>query len=676
LLPPRPGTVQIERSALALTRGDVGGTLPIVFSSNVRRGLVIGAAVHDPAVAPAWQEQMVYGYVSRATLEAMGIPVSMQRLRIVVADTLASAEAIEHEARDLAQWLQTRGMEVREVQVPPPRQHPHQSQMTAVIRMLLMFSVLGLVLGAVLAAAVVHGLMAEQLRQIAIMKAIGARDTQVAVQYLLLVSVLGALAVLLGLPAGLGLGQQLIHAVVELLNLRLISTQPPWWVYLTAMALGTMVPIAASLVPIVSVSRRTVRSVLDDYGAPEATAATARMAGSFAGARLPSASLTLAWRNLFRRRRRMFLAVSLLAGAGALCIASLDLRAAWERAVAQSASDRHFELELRLSAVTPWVAVRDRLATLPAVLRAEPWSVTRTSLADESALDLTHRYPDGGHGAIALRSEPVGQRALTYRLLAGRTLVPADTDAVVLNSMAHAIVGSGTSPGDWIGFRVDKRTVRLRLVGIVDQSLTGGAAFVTPRTFARAAWSADSTNAVRVSLARGATTAESERLIVAALAQGGITVGGVARESRLAAAQGGHVYILVFALAAIAAMMAIVGLIGLVSSLGVSVLERTREFGVMRAIGCTTKAILTMILAEGALIALISVVISVVSSRLISGIIGGVLSSISNQGLELRLTPSSVASWAILVMVGALVVSCFPALRASRLTVRDALSHT
>jgi putative ABC transport system permease protein len=674
--PPRAGTIQIERTAMALAQTSVGSTISVVFSPGVRRELVVGTTVHDPAVAPAWQEQVVYGYLSKATLDAMRVPIELNRLRIVVADSLAPVAAIEHDARDIARWLETRGLRVAEVQVPPPRQHPHQAQMSAVIRMLLMFSVMGLVLGAVLAAAVINGLMAEQLRQIAIMKAIGAGSRQIAAQYLLLVTLLGSVAVVIGLPLGVAVGQQLIKAVVELLNLRLSSATVPWWVYVTALLLGTLVPIASSLVPIASVSRRSVRSVLDDHGANASTVPDGGSTRWVTRYRSPSAALTLAFRNLFRRRNRMLLTVSLLAGAGAMFLARLDLRAAWERAVTQSAHDRHYELEVRLSNVTPWQVAREQLALEPSVQWAEPWSSVRVAVADTSPLEVSHRYADGGHGAIALRAVPDSQRAVTYRLAAGRLLVPADSDAVVLNDMAHAIVGRSAQPGEWISLRVGRQTMRVRLVGIVEQALTGGTAFVTPRTFARVAWPADSTNAVRVHLVSGASVGASADSLVATLARAGVVVGGVARESRLAAAQGGHVYILVIALASIAMAMAMVGLIGLASSLGVSVLERTREFGVMRAIGCTTRAILTMVLAEGALTALISVAIAVVASRVISGVVGGVLASISNQALKLQLTSSSVVVWMAVVIVGAIAVSCFPAARAARMTVRDALSHS
>jgi putative ABC transport system permease protein len=673
--PATPGTIQIERSALALTQAAVGDTITIELSPAVRRRLVVGATVHDPGVAPAWQEQAAYGYVSSATLASIGVPVQLNRLKLIVTDSLADAARIAHTARDVAVWLTSRGIAVREVQVPPPRQHPHQAQMNAVISMLLMFSLLGLVLGAVLSAGVINGLMAEQVRQIAIMKAIGARSRQIATLYLTLVAALGVGASMIGLPLGLLAGRRLIDAVAQLLNLRLVSLSVPWWVYATALLLGTMAPVLAAMIPIIMAARRTVRSALDDHGVRSLGSEGRGAAHWLRHVRLPSPALTLAGRNLFRRRGRLTMTLLQLAGAGALCVASLDLKAAWQRTVDDSRRDRHFELELRFSRPAPWAVVREQLARVSGVRWSEPWPVVRASIGDEAEADVTHRYADGGHGAIALRAVPPAQRAIAHRMESGRWLTRDDSTAVVLNTMARSIAARAVRPGDSISLRVGDIVVQREIVGIVRQPLTGGSAFVTPMAFAEVAGQFDSTNAVRIHLAPQTNATTTAALLTTALAASGIAVTGATTEARVAGTQGGHIYILVFALVVLAMMMAIVGLIGLASSLGVSVLERTREFGVMRAVGSSSAAILTTILAEGVLVALLSGGLAIGLSRLIAGVIGRVLASISNQELQLQLTALSVAMWFALLIGGALIVSYFPAARATRLTVRDTLSH-
>ena len=142
------GTILIERSAIALTRAAVGGRIDVEFPTAGRRSIAIAGTVHDPGVAPAWQEQSVYGYVTARTLTALGEPMTFRQLKLVVRDQAADEHAIDSTMRALAPWLAARNAHVIDARVPPPRRHPHQSQMNAVITMLLAFSLLGLLLGA------------------------------------------------------------------------------------------------------------------------------------------------------------------------------------------------------------------------------------------------------------------------------------------------------------------------------------------------------------------------------------------------------------------------------------------------------------------------------------------------------------------------------------------------
>ena len=71
-----------------------------------------------------------------------------------------------------------------------------------------------------------------------------------------------------------------------------------------------------------------------------------------------------------------------------------------------------------------------------------------------------------------------------------------------------------------------------------------------------------------------------------------------------------HFEILMKALLALAGLTALVGALGLSSSVAVSVLERTRELGVLRAIGASGKQVRNIVIAEGMLVGGLSLVIA------------------------------------------------------------------
>jgi putative ABC transport system permease protein len=672
---PRAGGMLVERSALELTGHKIGESITVDFGHNRVRVLPMSGTVHDPGVAPAWQEQVVYGYIEQRTLHALGVLTPLDILKFVATDS-RSVPAISALADSSIGAVTALGGRVHEVHMPPPGRHPHQAQMNAVMTMLLIFSSLALALGAVLTASVIDGLLAQQVRQIAIMKAIGARSGQVAQLYLVLVAAIGLAALVLGIPIGIAAGQGLIRVTAQLLNLNIDSMALPWWLYGIATALGIGAPLLAAAVPIHAAARTTVRDGLDHAGAGAGAYSGARTRYWARRIRLGSPALDLAVRNLLRRRGRMLFAVSLLAVAGAMCITSLNLRAAWEDTVRESAADRHYDLEVRLEQPAVTDAALRAARTVTAVRAVEAWASSAASVATDGEVERTRSYPDGGHGGFGLRAAPPGTTLIAHRMSAGRWLTDDDRDAVVLNGLASLLAFPDKQPGDRISLHIGDSNVTYRLVGIVRENLTPGTAYVTPASFERATGSAELTNALRISLTTHTDANSAVRAITTALERDGIAVRQTISEARFGAAQGGHVYILIVALGLIAAIMSTVGLLGLSSSLGVSVVARTREFGIMRALGARSRSIHLMVVVEGILIAAFSWVVAVPASLLLSRVVGGVLARISTQQLVLRLSLPAAAAWLAVVLIAAALISLWPARRASRLTVRRALSFT
>lgn len=209
------------------------------------------------------------------------------------------------------------------------------------------------------------------------------------------------------------------------------------------------------------------------------------------------------------------------------------------------------------------------------------------------------------------------------------------------------------------------------MVGIVRDILAPGVVYVTPAVFATATEFKGAVNAVRVALSDHADIASSIADIAAALSTADIKVKTTLTAKSFSAAQGAHIGILVWALGMIAAVMAVVGLLGLASSLGNSVIERTREFGIMRALGASNSVVVRSVLYEGVLTAFASVLVAVPAAVLPSTVVGSLLATISNQPMALAVSPPAIVFWLTGVLAAAVVISYFPAARASRLTVKQ-----
>ncbi len=110
--------------------------------------------------------------------------------------------------------------------------------------------------------------------------------------------------------------------------------------------------------------------------------------------------------------------------------------------------------------------------------------------------------------------------------------------------------------------------------------------------------------------------------------------------------------------------------------MSINVLERSREVGVMRAIGASDQSVLNIFLTEGLLIGFISwffgALLSIPISRALSHTVG---IAFVDAPLTYTFSIAGAGLWLVLVLILAALSSWWPSWRASRLTVRDVLAY-
>ncbi|MHB1405264.1 MAG: ABC transporter permease [Desulfitobacteriaceae bacterium] len=675
--PPPEGSILLEKEALPLVNAKVGDAYRVQTPNGSKRDVTISGLVHDPGLAPAWQEQTVYGYITPSTLAWLGESSTLHLLKITVKEQPQDVAAIEHTVGELAGWLKQQGYTVEDIRIPPPGKHPHQNQMNAILVMLLIFSFLALVLSAILTATMIGGLLAQQVRQIGIMKSVGARSGQIAGSYLILIILMGIVAVILGLPSGVAAGHSFARIVAQLLNIKLYSEAIHGWVYMVLLLAGVLVPFQVAHRPIIRATRITVQEAINDYGVSRNMFGSRRLDTLLGKIRGLDRTLILAIRNTFRRRGRLLLTLGLLATAGGMFMTSLNVQRSWEYYIQDAASNRHYDLEIRLNRPEPEKKILDIIANIPGVQQVETWNTAPAAINRPDGLDIVRTYPDGGHGSFTMRSVPPGSKMVQSPLLSGRWLQQGDTDAVVLNHMAVAFYPN-IKVGNPIILAINGHPVTLKVVGIVKEILTPATAYVSPDTFAGAVGLAGQSNTLRVAMkghdpnTLNTITKEIER----ALEKENASVITAISETMLDGALNGHVRIFIFALILMAVVMAVVGALGLMSTMGTNVTERTREFGVMRTIGGKSGTVMRNVIFEGIFIGLMSWVIGAVLSLPLSVAIDSLLGNLSFRSpLPLVLSPTGIVIWLMIIVCGSIAASAYPAWKASQLTIRETLNY-
>jgi putative ABC transport system permease protein len=122
------------------------------------------------------------------------------------------------------------------------------------------------------------------------------------------------------------------------------------------------------------------------------------------------------------------------------------------------------------------------------------------------------------------------------------------------------------------------------------------------------------------------------------------------------------------------ALIALPALLGLANALGINVIERTREIGMLRAVGARRRQIRRMIVAESLLLSLMGIALGVLSGILLSFVMTGVIEFF---GLHIPYSfPGVGVITAISVgLICGILAALIPARRASDLQIVEALAY-
>jgi putative ABC transport system permease protein len=120
------------------------------------------------------------------------------------------------------------------------------------------------------------------------------------------------------------------------------------------------------------------------------------------------------------------------------------------------------------------------------------------------------------------------------------------------------------------------------------------------------------------------------------------------------------------------ALCVLVSLFGIVNTLALSVLERTRELGMLKAIGMTRRQVRRMVRHESVVTALIGAVLGIVVGLFMAAL---ATTALSDEGLRFAVPLGSLVAFTILAIVAGMFAAILPARRAARLNVLSALQY-
>jgi putative ABC transport system permease protein len=670
--PPPRNAVLIERNSLALLDAKEGDVITVETPDGDLRSVTIAGLAHDINLPPARFTNQAFGYVTFDTTERWGYPRQYTSLSFTVSENTMDPAYIQTVLDRVVDKLEDGGREVGFSWVPTPGKHPADEILPAIFLLLGALGLLSLLLSGFLVINTIAAILAQQVRQIGVMKTIGARAPQLTGLYLGMVAIFGLLALLLAVPLGAAAAYGFSNFLAQFLNFDVTYEGIPLRALALQILVGILVPLLAALAPVINGARITIREAISSYGLGKGRFGhgpidhllvnTQRVAPWL------SRPLLISLRNTFRRKGRLALTMITLTLGGAIFIAVLSVRVSLYKTVDDAVRYNNFDVYVRFNRDYRDASIRQEALAVPGVIAVETWG---------SASARRQRPAGGESDEIRVQAPPADSQMIDPTLLQGRWLETADENAVVLTSNVLE-EEPDIRLGDTIRLKLDGGESDWVVVGIAQSLQERPTAYVNDAYFARQQGNAGRANFARI-LTNAEDPAEHERIATGlenTLEAAGFQISAVGTRAEQLEGTEYQFGILVALLLVMTVLMAAVGGLGLMGTMSINVIERTREIGVLRAIGASNGAVMQIIVVEGMLIGLISwlqaVILGLPLSKLLSDQVG---TAFVDAPLSFGFSFASIALWLAIVMLLAAAASFLPARTASRLTVREVLAY-
>lgn len=681
--PPGDGDVLLERTSLAELGVAQGGSITVETPSGRKRVMKVTGVVYDASQISSLFSGRSYGYINMDTLEKLDEPRRLDQVNFVVQPAIAQQSVAEDSTEPIKKigkmvWtkLEQGNTIVFWLQANRVGEHPMQKGINAVMMLLAVLGVLSLLLGSFLLVNTVSAILTQQTRQIGIMKAIGARRDQMLKLYMSLVAAYGVLALVVAAPLGAVAASAITGFMAQVFNFDSGGFELPPRVLLLEAAVALVIPLLAALWPIWRGTGITVREAVSDYGISGVEAKTRidRLVDKgLERMRRVSRPVVLSLRNTFRRKGRLALTLLTLTIAGTVFMAVFSVRASLDTTLDQALAYFRYDISIGFTEDFRASRVEQEAMKIPGVERAEAWGFTSGRLLKDARKESENEASK----SVFVLAAPVDTKMIIPEIIDGRWLVPGDENAVVLNTEVlkdakYIKVGSDAV------IKIGNRKVTSRVVGIAKSVMTGPIAYAPYDWMQGAIQQAGRARSVQIVT----TTADSKeqsalgRTLEAHMKKHNLKVSNVditwEQKDRIRA----QFNIITGFLLMMAVLLAVVGALGLTGTMGINVLERTREIGVMRAVGASSLSIAKVFVVEALCIGVISWLIGAVLALPVSMLLSYQVGMLFMESpLEFTYSMLGLAIWLALSVVLSVLASLLPAWNAARLSVRDILSY-
>jgi putative ABC transport system permease protein len=675
--------VTLERDVLQDLDAEVGGLLEFQLPDGSIKSLPVVGIVQDSAIGAGDFLASETAYITMTTLQYLQQPQTYNRIYATVSSGSDDLAHIREVGAELKDKLEKGGAYVVRTRFSELHKHPLTDTLNAILGILLALGILIVFLSSSLIANTLSALLNQHLRYIGVMKLIGGRNRQVFVMYLALIMSFGVIALLMSIPLGGAGAYALADFIAAQLNFTLLGYRMVPLAFFIQIAVGLLVPLVAGLAPVVNGSRITVLSALSgdlarDENQPQGgekrvhwmdwTQVQATHLLASRGIHIPR-PFVISLRNTFRRRNRLLLTLFTLTMGGAIVIAVFNVRVTLHEYM--GTIGKYFSADVTLDFNRPYRLreIEQAVMQVDGVEGVEGWQFVSSEILDPNGNPLEN---------LNIFGPPADSQLVRPLMVSGRWLHADDVRSLAVSESVLKYYPD-LQPGQSIKIKVDGDEEDWTVVGIFKFMDREGVFAYAPfgyiselnnlanRSYSFRVIAADHSRPSQDTMAEELDAYFREKGFDLRQSEAGHASLDTATES---------LDILVTFLLIMAVLTAIVGSMGLTGTMGMNVLERTREIGIMRALGADDRAVMRTVIAEGVVIGVISFGLAIIFSIPFTYMLSTIVSlAVFETPIQVVFTFLGYGIWLALVLALSAVASVLPARSAARLTIREVLAY-
>jgi putative ABC transport system permease protein len=666
--------IAVERMGAQFLGIGIGDS--VIFKVDQKeRTFPITGFIRHPFVPPPQFQDLAFFFMSAEGMERFGVPAGKFG-QFYVRVTPYSEEYAKEVATAIKNKLAKQNISVAGFQYENPDKHWGRTFLDAMTQVQQLLALICVVIGAVLVFNTISNLITQQTNQIGILKAIGGRTSSIVGIYLVSALIYGALAFVIALPLGAIVAHGITKVFLNLFNIDYDTFHISRNAVILQALCAILAPLLAGLPPILKGAGITVRQAIASYGLGGGSSSgwLDRLVESIGERVLPSHYAT-ALGNMFRHKGRLMLTQLVLIAAGASFLMVMSLNTSLDLTLDNFFARQRYDISIgfendeRIDRIIPVAE------SVQGVDKAEIRVVQQADLFVEGQL-----LKDAGL-STTMWGIPSGSDFFRPLIVSGRWLAPGDGRAVVIPR--ETAEKSNIHAGDMVTLDLGVwGTDPWKVVGLYEPVFVGGFAsnsiYAPEDTLFRLAkkYNQASRVLIRTTSHEGTFTTDLTKSLKETFERHNLKVSYSQTQADLRSTNEWQFSLVTSMLLALSIIVALVGSIALMGALSIGVIERTKEIGVLRAIGARSRTILGIFVMEGILQGVMSWMVAVPISLVVSQPAASAMGHLMfGATLDYQYNWTAVLIWLLMVIVISVLASILPARGATRISVRDSLAY-